>query len=305
MTRADELVRSIRDDLSSGALELASRAADGLLRLIPGAGEGAPALTPERLARLALDLAAAQPSMAPLTSLAHCVLFELESGDLVGGGLGDVRAAVTGLRRRLAKAPERMAAHASGLLRGARVLTLSASGSVAAALSREPALVREVVCLEGRPNLEGRSLAARLAQAGVPCTVAVDAAVGALAPRVDLVLVGADSIGDGGVANKIGTRPAALVAAAAGVPAVVLADGSKLLPPGYPRGMEDERPAGEVWAGSPPGVHVWNRYFELTPLAAFRDVVTDEGLRTPAQLEAERRELRGHERVRRALSAGA
>jgi translation initiation factor 2B subunit (eIF-2B alpha/beta/delta family) len=116
-------------------------------------------------------------------------------------------------------------------------------------------------------------------------TVAVDAAITSLSRGCDLFLVGADSIGDAGVVNKIGTRTAAQSARSAGIPIYALADHSKLLPPGFRQPLEDDRPADEVWPRAPADVNVWNRYFEATPLGHFAGIVTESGLHTPAEVD--------------------
>ena len=80
---------------------------------------------------------------------------------------------------------------------------------------------------ETRPYLQGARLTAwELEQAGVPYTLAPDAAAGAMlaSGRIDAVLVGADRIAaNGDTANKIGTYPLAVLAAHHGVPFYVCA----------------------------------------------------------------------------------
>jgi methylthioribose-1-phosphate isomerase len=79
---------------------------------------------------------------------------------------------------------------------------------------------------ETRPRDQGLLTAWELAEQGVPHTLVVDNAAGALIRRgpVDAVLVGADRIAaNGDVANKVGTYLKALACADAGVPCYVLA----------------------------------------------------------------------------------
>ena len=137
---------------------------------------------------------------------------------------------------------------------------------------------------------EGQALARTLAQAGIPVTLAVDAAAQSLVGEVDLVVMGADSIGDAGIVNKIGSLGLAREAHERGTPVWVAADRSKWLPPGFPQPVDDDRPGEEVWRGSK-GVTVWNRYFELLPSTLVDQVVTDSGAFTPAKLDDARRAL--------------
>jgi ribose 1,5-bisphosphate isomerase len=147
-----------------------------------------------------------------------------------------------------------------------------------------------VVVLESRPAAEGRDTARRLAKAGISVLFAADAAAATLVEDCAAVLLGADSIGDRGVVNKVGSLPVALGALRADVPVLVAADVTKILPPGFPQPLDDDRPGDQLWA-APEGVAVWNRYFEAVPLAAVDVVVTDQATFRPHELEAYRASL--------------
>ena len=145
---------------------------------------------------------------------------------------------------------------------------------------------------------EGKALASELARHGIDVTYAVDAATQSLVPECDVLLMGADSIGDLGVVNKIGSASAALAASRAGVPVYVLADETKMLPRGFPQRVEDDRPPGEVWADAG-RVKVWNRYFEAVPMEAVTGVVTENAVLSPHELQRMRRKLAFPEPLRR------
>jgi translation initiation factor 2B subunit (eIF-2B alpha/beta/delta family) len=74
------------------------------------------------------------------------------------------------------------------------------------------------------------------------------------------------------------------------VPVWVLADQTKLLPPGFPQLVGDDRPADEVW-NAPMGVKIWNRYFEIVPDALIDQVISDTGVSVPDEVHSARREL--------------
>jgi translation initiation factor 2B subunit (eIF-2B alpha/beta/delta family) len=112
-----------------------------------------------------------------------------------------------------------------------------------------------------------------------------------------MVLLGADSIGDAGVVNKVGSVAVANAARAAGIPVLVLADETKILPLGFPQHLGDQRPSREVWH-APAGVRIWNRYFEALPMESVTSVVTETADLTPGDLERYRREIRLPEEVR-------
>jgi translation initiation factor 2B subunit (eIF-2B alpha/beta/delta family) len=166
------------------------------------------------------------------------------------------------------------------------ILTLSSSSTVRRGLVAARDRGIRVICLEGRPMNEGQELARTLAHAGIPVTLAVDAAAEALVPSADLVL-----LGDLGVVNKIGSLALARAASAGSIPLWVAADRSKWLPPGFPQHHADDRPAEEVWRGGQ-GVRVWNRYFETLPFGLIRRIVSDDGVNTPEELTLRRADLK-------------
>jgi len=96
---------------------------------------------------------------------------------------------------------------------------------------------------------EGRAFAISLAESGVDVRYAVDAAAHALVAECDAVLIGADSIGDQRVVNKIGSAGLSQTAAAVGVPVSVLADETTVLPLGFLQMLEDDPwlPSGACW----------------------------------------------------------
>ena len=140
-------------------------------------------------------------------------------------------------------------------------------------------------------------LAAALAKVGVPVLFAVDAAAATLVRECAAVLLGADSVGDLGVVNKLGSLGAAQAASAAGVPVLVATDETKILPPGFPQRVADERPADEVWR-APANVRVWNRYFEAVPLEVVSSIITESATLTPAEVEDFRRAIRVPDEIR-------
>jgi methylthioribose-1-phosphate isomerase len=130
-----------------------------------------------------------------------------------------------------------------------------------------------------------------LARAGVSHDLVVDGAMAGLIRRgeVDAAIVGADRVAaNGDTANKVGTYPLALAAAAAGIPFVVAAPTSTIdaqLPDGD--GIEiEERDAEEVRAlagidTTLPGTGVRNPAFDVTPAALITALVTERGVARP------------------------
>ncbi len=166
-----------------------------------------------------------------------------------------------------------------------------------------------VFCTETRPWMQGARLTAwEFARLGVPATLIVDSAAGALmaAGRVSAVVTGADRIAaNGDAANKIGTYALAALADAHKIPFYVAAPVSTVdfgAPDGEAIPIE-ERPAEEVTSLggrriAAEGVDVWNPAFDVAPARLVSAIITERGVARPpyeASLRAvaERSEMRG------------
>ncbi|KAI7831931.1 translation initiation factor eIF-2B alpha subunit [Kickxella alabastrina] len=87
-----------------------------------------------------------------------------------------------------------------------------------------------VFITESRPDQSGFQAAEELHQLGVPCEIVLDAAVGYIMEKVDMVLVGAEGVVEsGGLINKIGTYQLAIIARAAKKPLYALAESFKFV----------------------------------------------------------------------------
>jgi len=295
----DALVAPLRADVVSGAAVVGRTAAEVVRRVAEGSETADEKGFRDLLGRLVLRILDAQPAMAPLVTLGSRVLAAADGAESVQAARGAVVDAVARFKEALEVGGREVGERAREILpdRG-RIVTISHSSTVQSALSGLGAGDSEVVCLESRPLSEGRRLARELARQEISVLYAVDAAAWSLTAGAAGVLVGADSIGDRGVVNKIGSRALVEAGRSEGVPTYALADRTKLLPPGFPQHTDDDRPGEEVWS-SPPGVRVHNRYFEAVPLEVFEAVITEEGIRSPEEIEDTRREIPVPEELRR------
>jgi len=303
--RLDALVAPLRADTVSGATVVAGAAAEVLRRASVRIQAGSVEELRWGLGEVAVKMLDAQPSMAPLVRLLQDVLSAVEAAETVEEGRLVAASAAEDFRARLDELAAAVAERATAILPHQGIAaTISSSSTVRAALvawageDAGDAGARRVLCLESRPMDEGRTFAEALAREGVEVTLAVDAAAYSLMPSCSLVLLGADSIGDRGVVNKIGSAALAHAAQSAGVPVYVLCDETKVLPPGFPQIVEDDRPGSEVWK-APAGVRVWNRYFEVVPLVLVTGVVTERAVLEPAELESVRGRMRFPDFLRR------
>jgi translation initiation factor 2B subunit (eIF-2B alpha/beta/delta family) len=234
---------------------------------------------------------AAQASMALVHQLAARALDVAETGvlrhDSVAGLRAHVAASCAAERDDLIAGRAAVARLAVSLLdqRGGWIATLSDSSAVRDAVLAAQAAGRAPRTLigEGRPRLEGRTLAAAVAAAGVPTWLVVDAALPLLVSQAVAVWLGADAVTDRGVLNKVGSYAVALAAREHGVPVHVLASRRKFLPATTPALRIAEMPPAEVWDEPAPGVQPRNVYFELVPLALVRGVVVEDAVLGPTE----------------------
>lgn len=288
----DALVAPLRADVVSGAAVVSRTAAEVVRRVAVRAPSEDVADLRRTLGDLAVRVLDAQPAMAPLVSLLSRVLSALDGVDELDEGRRVAARAAEEFRGEVETRTGKLARQAARLLpdEGA-VLTVSSSSTVRAAVLKAGHGARlRVICLESRPMAEGQAQARALAAGGVPVTFAVDAAAEALLPGCAAVLLGADSLGDQGAVNKVGSRAVVRAARTHDVPVWVLADQTKLLPPGFPQLVGDDRPADEVWH-APMGVKIWNRYFEIVPDALIDQVISDTGVHAPDEVHTARRQL--------------
>ena len=163
---------------------------------------------------------------------------------------------------------------------GLHIVTLSYSSSVVLVVKAIAAgRSIHVSCAEGRPALEGRTLAADLIAAGIRVTFFADAAIAVALRDADAVLVGADAIAPSWFLNKSGTTMLAAAASQQGVPFYVVATRDKFVSSEIAsRLVLRSGDPNEVWDAPPKGVEVRNPYFESTPLDLVTAVISDAGI---------------------------
>ncbi len=236
-------------------------------------------------------------------NLFHCidrqkVVFDnLESGEDPAEAL--LRSAHL-MREEDLAASRAMGRFGAGLLKsGCSVLTHCNAGGLATAglgtalaviyEAWERGMLRKVYADETRPLLQGARLTSwELTRSGIPVDVLPDSAAASLlrSGNVDAVVVGSDRVAaNGDAANKIGTYPLALAAAANGVPFYVVAPLST-----FDRGTAtggdiviEQRGREELalMGGSvllPEEAGVWNPAFDVTPASLITALVCEKGV---------------------------
>lgn len=234
---------------------------------------------------VARELVDARPSMVVLANRVAQVIdaagtdpaaVEQEATDAIDGALSADRQAASAL---LSWVDE------------ARVATLSRSGTVLQGLlEADP---EAVLVAESRPGREGVAVAEKLASES-PTTVTSDAAFPGqqAAWDADVLVVGADAVlPDGGVRNKVGTRPAAAVATELDIPVVAATAAGKIAPTATDD--TEPRPADELYDGAAT-IDVVNPTFERTPAELLDCYATDRGELATADIESLATEFAGY-----------
>lgn len=273
------LFEDIEKDNLSGAADILINAGKQWRRLI----EESSHISIENLRQQGLELLSRQPGMAPLFNLVNAVLLQTAKAS---SGNDTAHLAVKALDDfigQIQSAKSLLTEQAEQVLKDHRIIATTSHSSIVISvlLSHfKKGNKLEVMVGESRPMHEGRSAATKLAKAGIPITLFVDAAMSLAVQQSDLVLVGADAFSENKVVNKIGTRALALLAGEAEKPVYCLATTDKFLPSSINMPTQKQRPAEEVWADAPAGVGIQNIYFEETPMNLFSGVLTEKGLFT-------------------------
>ncbi|MBN2110406.1 MAG: ribose 1,5-bisphosphate isomerase [Methanosarcinaceae archaeon] len=146
-----------------------------------------------------------------------------------------------------------------------------------------------VIATESRPRRQGFITIRELNDHGIPTTLIVDSAVRLTMKKVDLVVVGADSISvNGALINKVGTSQLALAAQEARRNVIVAAETYKFSPRTLLGEMVEieDRSSDEVIDPQVlkrlPNVKVSNPAFDVTPAEYIDLIITEVGAFPPA-----------------------
>ena len=296
----DRLLRqqleAIARDRRSGAAQLALRAVTDLQSWL----RRHPKPTEQELLDIARALLHAQPSMAPLLRLANDVALAADAEDASRA----FPFSLSQLHKALVSAPGKIANHFWRALprHPDRFMTYSYSSTVLKALVRARSRIRIVYCSESRPGYEGRTMASKLARAGIWVCLKTDAALFSMAPFGHLVL-GADKVLRNGFENKIGTdvlveraHRGAIKGHMRKMRFWVLADTTKFWPESVnamsPFWKLIQGPHAEVWKEAPKGLWVSNNYFCGVRFFSPMRILTERGWMTPKQVRGYLKNIR-------------
>jgi len=145
----------------------------------------------------------------------------------------------------------------------------------------------KVMCDETRPFCQGAKLSVfEMQQEKIPVKLIVDSAAGHMMQvgKVNKVIVGADRVAKGGVANKIGTLMVALAAKRFNIPFYVAAPKSTFDFENsiYDTEIEEREPEEVLYFGecrvAPEGTEVENPSFDIVPNDLITGIITEDGI---------------------------
>jgi translation initiation factor 2B subunit (eIF-2B alpha/beta/delta family) len=276
----------LAEDHTSGATVLAKQAATTVLQLTDPQLEIPDAEFPDSCREVALALVRSQPTMAPLLTFCNHVLLAVRNARQGGELREKIRSLAGSVVSQLDTSTTRIALHAEALIQsGTTVLTHSHSTAVKKAFlkAREAGRDFSVICTESRPMFEGLELARELAAHGIPVTLIADAAAYSVMNEAEIVMVGADSVSQGGVVNKIGTSGLGMAARSRQRPFCVLCGSEKFIPDRFVL-IEQTKAIEELLPSPVPNIRVRNVYFDTTPLDHLTNLVNEEGIQTVPEL---------------------
>lgn len=287
--RIAELVKPIREDLLSGAAELALRAIIVFQTVMTEKENESHEEFRDILIETAKMLVSAQPAMAPVFHMANKTLIAMDEAKTNREIIDNIQKTLDDYEKLLCESASKIADATYDLIEpGGLVFAYSFSSTVVSALLNARARGRyfRVACTEARPSMEGRKLAARLASGGIEVIHTFDNAMGLILPNCTAAFMGCDCIARPGVVNKVGSWVLAVACRELKVPLYALSGTEKFV--GDERLFEfesHERPGNEVWEEAPKGVRVLNNQFDLVPFELLSGLVTELGVLKEADIE--------------------
>lgn len=287
------LIGEIKNDKVHGASQLARQAVEVLKITAERSQADSVEQLLGELKEVGERLMSARPAMAPIFNIVSRFLGIMSqvSKDM---GLDEAKSLAFSRADELTQASLQATAqivkYSSELIAdGDRIMTHSYSSTVVAALKEAFAQDKhiEVIATRSGAGGTGQRIVQELGHHGLPVTLIDDTAMGLYISSVNKAMVGADRVcADGNIVNGIGTYQLALAAERAGVPFYVLGETLKFAPrlKSDQVDLEEREPSEVVKAGRLPLVKVKNPGFDITPLELVSDIVTENGLLTPAEV---------------------
>lgn len=289
MSCYNEILEDVKNDRRSGAWVVARKAINCLETL---AKEKSDCDATELIAeteRVIEEIVKAQPGMAQLTNLFNAIFVTIENETSNDSLI--LSRKISGEARRFEEfsrnAVAKVAEYGADLIHEDSIVLIHSNSSTIFEIIKKASEGDKsfhVVLSESRPIGEGRACATEISKLGIQSTYFVDAAITKGVDRADIVLLGADSLSEVSLVNKIGTKAICLLSREAVVPCYAACESSKFMPQKLGPKKEQPRNPVEVWDEPPPETTVENYYFDDVALELFTGIITEEGVLTPSEI---------------------
>jgi len=289
----EEIIRKIKAKEIAGADDTAIASAKALSILAKRSEAKTAKEFQKEVNYIANRLIDARPSSSSLRNCVSSVIREVEAaGDVKFVNLRNlVEASASKFVERINEAKSRIGEIGSKRIRdGDVILTHGFSTTVLAILKKvaEEGKSVHVFVTEARPKFEGREMAQKTSELGLPVTLIVDSAVRVFINDFDHVLIGAEAIAvNGAVISKVGAAAVATLAHETRVRTLVAAGTYKLSPEtvigelveieeGDRRQVLDSEISAKM-----KNVDVRNPLYDVTPPQYIDAIITEKGIVPP------------------------
>lgn len=286
------VVDRIHRDVIGGAADIAREVIQALLKLIDDVETEDIGVLSSQVEDAAVDIMNVMPSFAPPINAMSRMFIVIENGMDIGLSVPEVKKKLhreaDNIFTKMENAISQIALYGAEIVKdGDVVFMYSMSSTVWRILkyARKQGKSFHVVVTESRPGNEGLWTVDEMLKENIPVSVSIDACIGELIPRANVVFVGADAISSTGYSYcKAGTYPAALVAKRHAVPFYVAADtlkfdSSTLL--GLPFRPDPVRRDEVLTEKYPSQAMVVGTLFDETPPDLVNGIITEIGLMNP------------------------
>jgi len=275
------LLRELREDNTSGANELIDKALE-IIKLQFTLKKDPREDIKEEILILLKQIIDTRPSMAPLINAIGYLMHDLE---VINKNVLEERMNQFYFDREKRRETLELIFHTfleDNKKVPLKIMLISYSSTIINLLLKSKQFNLEIFVLESRPLLEGQRVAEILSP-HFKTHLIIDAAMGTYIDKIDLVLIGADSVLiDGSIVNKIGTFPLALLANTKNINLYVVCDSYKYnLKSHYGYSiLIAEKPIKEVYNKEITNkfLVVHNYYFDITPAEYISGIISDLGV---------------------------
>lgn len=226
------VIDRIQRDLIGGAADISKEVTFALVQMVKDSSASNSQELLDEFRTAIIGILKVMSSFAPPVNAINRLAIVIENGASEDWSLQDITEEVIKSGENFMlwteNAISRIAQYGAGKIsEGDTVFMYSMSSTVWRILrnAKENGKTFRVIVTESRPGNEGLWTVEKMEEYGIPVAMSIDACIGELIPKSDIVFVGADAISSSGIALcKVGTYPTALVAKRHSVPFYIAAD---------------------------------------------------------------------------------